>query len=98
MKFLIAGAGAIGGYIGAKLAQAGEDVTLFARGAHLAAMQARGLRVTSAEGDFTVQSERIDVSVVGRHGPRGERRVHDGRCRIRRRGGKADRTRRRALR
>ena len=32
MRFLIAGAGAIGGYIGAQLAQAGEDVTLFARG------------------------------------------------------------------
>ncbi len=42
LRFLIAGAGAIGGYIGAKLARAGEDVTLFARGPHLAAMQARG--------------------------------------------------------
>jgi 2-dehydropantoate 2-reductase len=52
VKFLIAGAGAIGGYIGAKLAAAGEDVTLFARGPHLAAMQSRGLRVVSAEGDF----------------------------------------------
>ena len=35
MKFLIAGAGAIGGYIGALMARAGEDVTLFARGPHL---------------------------------------------------------------
>ena len=50
MKFLIAGAGAIGGYIGAKLAQAGGDVTLFARGAHLQAMQAHGVRVIPAEG------------------------------------------------
>jgi 2-dehydropantoate 2-reductase len=63
MKFLIAGAGAIGGYIGAKLAQAGEDVTLFARGPHLAAMQKNGLRVVhqsvhqgdGGEGDFEVR-------------------------------------------
>ena len=54
MQFLIAGAGAIGGYLGARLAQAGADVTLFARGPHLKAMQERGLRVLSAEGDFTV--------------------------------------------
>ena len=45
MRFLIAGAGAIGGYIGAYMARAGQDVTLFARGAHLAAMKERGLRV-----------------------------------------------------
>lgn len=55
MRFLIAGAGAIGGYIGAKMARANQDVTLFARGAHLAAMQERGLRVISAEGDFEVR-------------------------------------------
>ncbi|MEO5922254.1 MAG: 2-dehydropantoate 2-reductase [Bryobacteraceae bacterium] len=52
MKFLIAGAGAIGGYVGAKLAQAGADVTLFARGAHLKAMQEHGVRVLSEEGNF----------------------------------------------
>jgi 2-dehydropantoate 2-reductase len=55
MKFLIAGAGAIGGYIGAKLAQAGEDVTLFARGPHLAAMQENGLRVIGSEDSFEVR-------------------------------------------
>jgi len=53
MKFLIAGAGAIGAYIGARMAQAGSDVTLFARGPHLRAMQERGVQVKSAEGDFT---------------------------------------------
>src|ERR1700676_290246 len=52
MKFLIAGAGAIGAYIGARMAQAGFDVTLFARGPHLRAMQERGVQVKSAEGDF----------------------------------------------
>ena len=55
MKIVIAGAGAIGGYIGARLAQAGANVVLFARGPHLKAMQERGLRVQSAEGDFEVR-------------------------------------------
>jgi 2-dehydropantoate 2-reductase len=52
VKFLIAGAGAIGAYMGARMARAGFDVTLFARGPHLRAMQERGVRVKSAEGDF----------------------------------------------
>src|SRR5947209_16522413 len=52
MRFLIAGAGAIGVYMGARMARAGLDVTLFARGPHLRAMQERGIRVRSAEGDF----------------------------------------------
>jgi 2-dehydropantoate 2-reductase len=52
MKFLIAGAGAIGGYLGAKMARTGSDVTLFARGPHLRAMQEHGVRVKSVEGDF----------------------------------------------
>jgi len=55
MKFLIAGAGAIGAYIGARMAQAGFDVTLFARGPHLRAMQARGVQVKSPEGDFVAR-------------------------------------------
>jgi len=59
MRFLIAGAGAIGGYLGACLARSGQDVTLFARGPHLAAMQTSGLRVRSAEGDFEVRPRAI---------------------------------------
>jgi 2-dehydropantoate 2-reductase len=55
VKIVIAGAGAIGGYLGAKLTRAGADVVLHARGPHLAAMQSRGLRVTSPEGDFDVR-------------------------------------------
>jgi 2-dehydropantoate 2-reductase len=55
VRIVIAGAGAIGGYIGARLAQAGADVVLLARGAHLRAMQERGVRVLSAEGEFTVR-------------------------------------------
>ena len=55
MKFLIAGAGAIGAYMGARMAQAGLDVTLFARGPHLRAMQEHGVQVKSSEGDFTAR-------------------------------------------
>jgi len=53
MKFLIVGAGAIGAYIGARMAKAGFDVTLVARGPHLRAMQESGVQVKSSEGDFT---------------------------------------------
>ena len=74
MRFLIAGAGAIGGYIGARMARAGQDVTLFARGPHLKAMQENGIRVISPEGDFTAhpkvvgaldEAGRVDVIVLG---------------------------------
>jgi 2-dehydropantoate 2-reductase len=60
VRFLIAGAGAIGGYIGAHLARAGEDVTLFARGAHLRAIEERGLRVIHTAGDFEVHPKIIE--------------------------------------
>jgi 2-dehydropantoate 2-reductase len=67
VRIVIAGAGAIGGYIGAKLARAGADVVLFARGPHLHAMQTRGLRVTSAEGDFEVRPQVTgDLATIGR--------------------------------
>jgi 2-dehydropantoate 2-reductase len=45
MKICIYGAGAIGGYLGVQLALAGADVSLVARGAHLAAMKANGLKL-----------------------------------------------------
>jgi 2-dehydropantoate 2-reductase len=66
VRIVIAGAGAIGGYIGARLARAGADVVLFARGAHLSAMQTRGLRVTSNEGDFEVKPQVTgDLAAIG---------------------------------
>jgi len=66
MKFLIAGAGAIGGYLGARMAQAGQDVTLYARGPHLRAMQERGLRVTGDEGHFEVHPRIVgDLAEAG---------------------------------
>ena len=59
MKFLIAGAGAIGAYVGACMARAGIDVTLFARGPHLKAMQEHGVRLRSQEGDFEARPRMI---------------------------------------
>ena len=55
MKICIFGAGAIGGYMGAKLAQAGADVSLVARGPHLKAMRENGLRLIEEEGETTVK-------------------------------------------
>jgi 2-dehydropantoate 2-reductase len=60
VKIVIVGAGAIGGYIGARLTRGGADVTLFARGAHLRAMQEHGLRVVSPDGDFQVRPKLTD--------------------------------------
>ena len=57
MKICVFGAGAIGGYIGVKLAQAGADVSLVARGPNLAAMQQNGLRLIE-EG----QEHKVSVS------------------------------------
>ena len=54
MRIAIYGAGAIGGLLGAKLARAGAEVGLIARGAHLAALRAHGLTLRSAEETFTV--------------------------------------------
>ena len=66
MKFVIAGAGAIGGYIGALLTRSGFDVLLFARGPHLRAMQERGLRVISPLGDFEVRPRVTgELSTIG---------------------------------
>lgn len=55
MKIAIIGAGAIGGYIGGKLARAGVDVTLLARGRQLEAIRTRGLTVEADGESFTVQ-------------------------------------------
>src|ERR1043166_8723020 len=60
MKFAIVGAGAIGAFLGAMLARAGEDVTLIARGAHLRAMQERGVRVRGDIGEFQVKVQATD--------------------------------------
>jgi 2-dehydropantoate 2-reductase len=60
MKFAIVGAGAIGAFLGAMLARAGEDVTLIARGPHLRAMQEHGVRVRGEAGEFKVNVKATD--------------------------------------
>jgi 2-dehydropantoate 2-reductase len=59
-RYAVVGAGAIGAYVGASLARGGSDVTLVARGAHLAAMREHGVRVLSERGDF-----QVDVKATG---------------------------------
>ncbi|MGC2032286.1 MAG: 2-dehydropantoate 2-reductase [Steroidobacteraceae bacterium] len=51
MRVAIIGVGAIGGYVGIKLALAGEDVTFIARGANLEALRSRGIRLITADGE-----------------------------------------------
>src|ERR1041385_4423131 len=66
MKFAIGGAGAIGAFLGAMLARAGEDVTLIARGNHLRAMQEHGVRVRGEIGDFVAHPAAVeDPAAVG---------------------------------
>jgi 2-dehydropantoate 2-reductase len=61
MKIVIIGSGGAGGYFGAKLAKAGEEVTFVARGAHLQAMQASGLTIQSAvEGEWQVKANAVE--------------------------------------
>jgi 2-dehydropantoate 2-reductase len=66
MKVAIIGAGAVGGYYGARLAQAGHDVVLIARGANLEAIRAGGVRVRSTLGNLEVRVRaESDPSRVG---------------------------------
>ena len=67
MRFAILGSGAVGGYFGARLARAGQDVTFIARGAHRDAIRERGLEIRSAAlGGFVVQAPaESDTSRVG---------------------------------
>jgi 2-dehydropantoate 2-reductase len=55
MKIVIFGAGGVGGYFGARLAQAGQEVVFIARGEHLRAIRQNGLRIESILGDFAIQ-------------------------------------------
>jgi 2-dehydropantoate 2-reductase len=59
MKIAIMGTGGVGGYFGARLAQAGCDVSFIARGAHLAAIREHGLKVESPLGNIHLSPVRI---------------------------------------
>lgn len=67
MRVAVVAAGAVGAYFGGRLAQAGEDVSFLARGEHLRAIRETGLRMESADGDFTLDPAHVtdDASAVG---------------------------------
>ena len=75
MRVAVFGTGGAGGYFGARLARAGEDVVFIARGEHLKAISERGLRIESVDGDFAVHPAQVtddpaeagpaDVVIVG---------------------------------
>jgi 2-dehydropantoate 2-reductase len=69
MRICIVGAGAIGGYLGVRLALAGEDVTLIARGAHLEAIKQHGLTLESADGSHEVATPTLATSDMTEAGP-----------------------------
>ncbi|MFE2100019.1 ketopantoate reductase family protein [Streptomyces sp. NPDC059468] len=60
MRYVIIGAGAVGGTVGGRLAQAGREVVLVARGRHLAALAGRGLRLRVPEGESTYRLPAVD--------------------------------------
>lgn len=69
MKIAIIGAGAIGGYIGVKLALSGEDVTFIVRGATLAAIRANGIRLIMQDGSEHVARDVLATSSYDEAGP-----------------------------
>jgi 2-dehydropantoate 2-reductase len=60
MKIVVFGTGGIGGYFGGRLAASGADVTFIARGAHLAAIKANGLKLESALGNLDLKVKATD--------------------------------------
>jgi 2-dehydropantoate 2-reductase len=71
VRFCVVGAGAIGGYMGAKLALAGDDVTLVMRGAHHDAVKARGLTLIGEDGAEQVVTTLRASNAISDIGPQG---------------------------
>ncbi len=69
MKFAVVGAGAIGGYLGAKLALSGEPVTFIARGANLAALRGGGMKLVLEDGSEQIAREVRAFEHTGEVGP-----------------------------
>jgi len=63
MRIVVFGTGGVGGYFGGRLARAGEDVTFIARGEHLRAIRANGLKIDSTDGDFVIYPARVTDDV-----------------------------------
>ncbi|WP_430814739.1 ketopantoate reductase family protein [Carboxylicivirga sp. RSCT41] len=64
MKIAVIGTGGVGGYFGAKLAQAGNDVTFIARGQHLEAIRSNGLLVKSVNGDMHIPNAQVSDTIT----------------------------------
>ena len=64
LRIAVMGSGGVGGYFGARLAQGGADVTFVARGAHLAAMRANGLRIDSKTTPLHVKPVKVVESAA----------------------------------
>ena len=62
LRIAVVGVGGVGAYFGGKLAASGADITFIARGKTLEALRARGLRVDSILGDFTVRSAVVSTA------------------------------------
>ena len=86
MKILVVGAGAIGGYFGARLAQAGRDVTFLIRPWRAEQLERDGLQIISPNGNLTIQSSTItsqeihapyDPIMLEREDPRAEQAIAD---------------------
>jgi len=60
MKFCVFGAGAVGGFVGGMVARGGADVSLVARGVHLSALQASGLKIVTPDEEFAVDVPATD--------------------------------------
>ena len=65
MRFLVLGAGAVGGYFGGRLAEAGRDVTFLVRPPRAAVLAEHGLKVESQLGDFQVPVKTVTADRVG---------------------------------
>ncbi len=67
LRVAVYGTGAVGGYFGGRLAQAGVDVTFIARGPHLQAIQEKGLQINSLQGNFKIHPAQAtsDPAAVG---------------------------------
>jgi 2-dehydropantoate 2-reductase len=64
MRMLVVGAGALGGYFGARLAQAGRDVTFLVRPARARQLAEKGLHVVSPHGDFAIAPRTVTADAI----------------------------------
>ena len=67
MRILVVGAGAVGGYFGARLAEAGRDVTFLIRPKHAERMKQAGIRIVSPHGDLTVYPNVVTSDQINEH-------------------------------